>query len=144
VTRKISYAVARIKHGVQEKLHLGNLDARRDWGFAGDYVEAMWTMLQCEEPDDYVVATGETHSVGEFVARAFERAGLDWQKHVVIDETLFRPAEVDLLVGSPDKAKRALGWTPKVTFHGLVDMMVDADIALVGEELNGTAKRGRG
>jgi GDPmannose 4,6-dehydratase len=144
VTRKISYAVARIKHGVQDKLHLGNLDARRDWGFAGDYVDAMWAMLQCDEPDDYVVATGDTHSVGEFVERAFQRAGLEWQKHVVIDEALFRPAEVDLLVGNPDKAGRALGWKPKVTFHGLVDMMVDADIALVGEELNGTAKRGRG
>jgi len=144
VTRKISYAVARIKHGVQQKLHLGNLDARRDWGFAGDYVEAMWTMLQRDEPDDYVVATGETHSVGEFVERAFQRVGMDWKQHVVIDEALFRPAEVDLLVGSPEKAQRTLSWKPKVTFHGLVDMMVDADVALVAEELNGTAKRGRG
>jgi GDPmannose 4,6-dehydratase len=144
VTRKITYGVARIKHGVQDKLQLGNLDARRDWGFAGDYVEAMWQMLQQNDPDDYVVATGETHSVGEFVQRAFARAELDWQRHVVIDENLFRPAEVDLLVGSPAKAERVLGWKPRVTFHGLVDMMVDSDLALVGEEINGTAKRGRG
>ena len=144
MTRKITYAVARIKHGAQSKLQLGNLDARRDWGFAGDYVEAMWQMLQQNEPDDYVVATGETHSVGEFVERAFARAGLDWQRHVAVDETLFRPAEVDLLVGSPAKAERILGWKPRVTFHGLVDMMVDADLTLVADEINGTAKRGRG
>ncbi len=144
VTRKITYAVARIKHGAQSKLQLGNLDARRDWGFAGDYVEAMWQMLQQNEPDDYVVATGETHSVGEFVERAFARAGLDWQRYVAVDETLFRPAEVDLLVGSPGKAERILGWKPRVTFHALVDMMVDADLTLVADEINGTAKRGRG
>ena len=144
VTRKITYGVARIKHGLQAKLQLGNLDARRDWGFAGDYVDAMWKMLQQDEPDDYVIATGETHSVGEFVERAFARAGLDWQRHVAIDQSLFRPAEVDLLVGSPAKAERELGWHPEVTFHGLVDMMVDADIALVADERNGAAKRGRG
>ena len=144
VTRKISYAVARIKLGAQDKLQLGNLEARRDWGFAGDYVEAMWKMLQQDEPDDYVISTGETHSVGEFVERAFARAGLDSKRHVSIDENLFRPAEVDLLVGSPAKAERVLGWKPRVTFHGLVDMMVDADLSLVADELNGTAKRSRG
>jgi len=144
VTRKISYAVARIKLGAQDKLQLGNLEARRDWGFAGDYVEAMWQMLQQNEPDDYVISTGETHSVGEFVERAFARAGLDSKCHVAIDENLFRPAEVDLLVGSPAKAERVLGWKPRVTFHGLVDMMVDSDLALVADELNGTAKRSRG
>jgi GDPmannose 4,6-dehydratase len=144
VTRKISYAVARIKHGVQDNLALGNLEARRDWGFAGDYVEAMWQMLQQPEPDDFVVATGETHSVGEFVERAFTRTGLDWQKHVVVDDALLRPAEVDLLVGSPTKAEQTLGWKPKITFQGLVDMMVDADLALVADEMNGAAKRGRG
>jgi GDPmannose 4,6-dehydratase len=132
VTRKITDGVARIKHGLQNELRLGNLDAQRDWGFAGDYVEAMWLMLQQDEPGDYVVATGETHSVQEFCEIAFGRAGLDWAKHVVVDERFVRPAEVDLLLGDPTKAREVLGWTPKVTFRGLVEMMVDADLERIG------------
>jgi GDPmannose 4,6-dehydratase len=133
VTRKITRAVARIKAGLQEKLYLGNLDAKRDWGFAGDYVEAMWMMLQAEQPDDYVVATGETHTVREFVERAFARVELDWENHVEVDERYFRPTEVDLLIGDPSHARSKLGWQPKVAFEGLVDMMVDADVeALTG------------
>jgi GDPmannose 4,6-dehydratase len=128
VTRKITDGVARIKHGLQTELRLGNLDAQRDWGFAGDYVEAMWLMLQQDVPGDYVVATGETHSVQAFCEIAFERAGLDWQRHVVVDERFVRPAEVDLLLGDPAKAKQVLGWEPHVTFRGLVEMMVDADL----------------
>ncbi|HET6351625.1 MAG TPA: GDP-mannose 4,6-dehydratase [Coriobacteriia bacterium] len=135
VTRKITYAVARIKQGVQSELRLGNLDAKRDWGFAGDYVEGMWRMLQAETPDDYVLATGETHTVGEFVTEAFDRVGLDWEKYVVIDERFVRPAEVELLLGDPGKAKRELGWEPKTTFAGLVDMMVDADMELVAKQV---------
>jgi GDPmannose 4,6-dehydratase len=129
VTRKISHGVARIKHGLASELRLGNLQAKRDWGFAGDYVRAMWLMLQQEEPDDYVVGTGETHSVEEFVRTAFSHAGLDWRRHVVIDPQFHRPAEVDLLLGDPTKAQRVLGWTPQVTFEELVRMMVDADLA---------------
>ena len=136
VTRKISYGAARIKLGLQDKLHLGNLDARRDWGFAGDYVQAMWLMLQQDEPDDYIVATGETHSVEEFVQRAFTRAGLDWKDHVVIDQAFIRPAEVDLLVGDPSKAEKHLGWKPQLTFAGLVDCMVDADLEKVQHEID--------
>ena len=135
VTRKITHAVARIKHGVQNELRLGNTDAKRDWGFAGDYVEGMWLMLQQDEPGDYVLATGETHTVQEFVAEAFDRAGLDWEQHVVIDPRFVRPAEVDLLLGDPGKAKRELGWEPKTTFKGLVDMMVDADMELVARKV---------
>ena len=136
VTRKITYAVARIKGGVQSKLKLGNLEARRDWGYAADYVQAMWQMLQQPEPDDYVVATGETHSVKEFAEHAFKRVGLDdWEKYVEIDDALIRPAEVDLLVGDAAKARRVLGWKPSVTFNGLVDLMVDADVELVTEEI---------
>jgi GDPmannose 4,6-dehydratase len=131
VTRKISYGVARIKEGLGEKLHLGNLDSQRDWGFAGDYVKAMWLMLQQDEPDDYVVATGETHSVREFCEVAFARAGLDYNDHVVVDEKFFRPAEVDLLVGDPTKAKEKLGWQTEVDFKQLAELMVDADIELV-------------
>ncbi len=131
VTRKITKAVARIKHGLQDKLFLGNLDAKRDWGFAGDYVEAMWLMLQQEQPDDFVIATGECHTVREFVTEAFGYAGLDWQKYVEIDPRYFRPAEVDELRGDMSKAKRVLGWEPKVRFQELVQMMVDADLALV-------------
>jgi GDPmannose 4,6-dehydratase len=131
VTRKITDAAARIKHGLQTELRLGNLDAQRDWGFAGDYVEAMWLMLQQDEPGDYVVATGETHSVQEFCEIAFERAGLDWEKHVVIDERFVRPAEVDLLLGDPTKARDVLGWEPKVGFRQLAAMMVDADVKRV-------------
>jgi GDPmannose 4,6-dehydratase len=128
VTRKISDGVARIKTGLTRELRLGNLDARRDWGFAGDYVEAMWRMLQQEQPDDYVISTGETYSVREFCEAAFGYAGLDYRDHVIQDERFFRPAEVDLLVGNPEKAQRQLGWTPKVNFRQLVEMMVQADL----------------
>jgi len=129
VTRKISDGAARIKLGLQEKLHLGNLDARRDWGFAGDYVRAMWLMLQQEQPDDYVVATGRTHSVREFCRLAFAAVGLDYERYVVEDLRFMRPAEVDLLIGDPSKAKRLLGWLPEVTFEALVEQMVAADLA---------------
>ena len=128
VTRKVTDATARIKDGLLDKLHLGNLDARRDWGFAGDYVKAMWLMLQQEEPRDYVVATGETYSVQDLVSTAFEHAGLDWREHVVLDERFVRPAEVDLLIGSPAKAREEMGWEPEVGFRQLVTMMVDADL----------------
>jgi GDPmannose 4,6-dehydratase len=129
VTRKVTDGVARIKLGMTDTLALGNLDACRDWGFAGDYVRAMWLMLQQDEPDDYVVATGEAHSVKSLVEIAFAHAGLDWQKHVVTDPRFLRPAEVDHLIGNPDKAKTTLGWTPDVSFSQLVRMMVDADVA---------------
>lgn len=128
VTRKITRAIASIKYGLQDKLYLGNLDAKRDWGFAGDYVEAMWMMLQQEKPDDYVIATGETHSVREFLEEAFGYAGLDWKKHVEIDSRYFRPTEVELLIGDPSKAKKILCWEPKVKFKELVKMMVDSDM----------------
>jgi GDPmannose 4,6-dehydratase len=137
VTRKISYTVAKIKLGMADELRLGNLDAQRDWGFAGDYVEAMWLMLQQDQPDDYVVATGETHSVREFCELAFGRVDLDWEQYVKVDEKFFRPAEVDLLVGSPAKAKRQLGWEPTTSFPELVAMMVDADVALLSGDLKG-------
>jgi GDPmannose 4,6-dehydratase len=129
VTRKITHGVARIKHGLCDELRLGNLEAKRDWGFAGDYVRAMWLMLQQDEPDDYVVGTGETHSVEEFVRIAFDRAGLDWRRHVVIDPRFYRPAEVDLLLGDASKARRQLGWQPQMSFEEMVRTMVDADIA---------------
>jgi GDPmannose 4,6-dehydratase len=132
VTRKITHAVARIKAGLQKELRLGNLDARRDWGFAGDYVESMWRMLQHEAPDDYVVATGETHSVRDFCRNAFERADLNWEDHVVVDERFVRPAEVDVLMGDASKARKLLGWKPRLSFTELVHRMVDADLALVG------------
>jgi len=135
VTRKISHTAAKIKLGQAEELRLGNLDAQRDWGFAGDYVDAMWRMLQQDGPDDYVVATGETHPVREFCELAFDRVGLDWTKHVVVDEKFMRPAEVDLLVGAPEKAKRELGWEPTTSFPDLVHTMVDADIALLSGRL---------
>jgi GDPmannose 4,6-dehydratase len=128
VTRKISRAVARIKLGRQNKVFLGNLEARRDWGYAGDYVEAIWLMLQQPEPDDYVIATGETHSVRDFLDEAFGYVQLDWHKHVEIDPRYYRPTEVDLLLGDASKARRKLGWKPKVTFRQLVRMMVDADL----------------
>ena len=128
VTRKVTDGVARIKLGLAKELRMGNLDARRDWGFAGDYVRAMWSMLQQDEPDDYVIATGETHSVRELIEVAFGHVGLDWKKHVTLDQRFLRPAEVDLLIGSPEKAKAKLGWTPTVDFTGLVKMMVDADL----------------
>ena len=133
VTRKVTDAAARIALGLSSELRLGNLDAKRDWGFAGDYVEAMWLMLQQPEPDDYVIATGETHSVRELVEIAFARAGLEWQKHVVIDEKLVRPAEVDLLLGDAAKAREKLGWKPRVSFRELVERMVDADLARLRE-----------
>jgi GDPmannose 4,6-dehydratase len=120
--------VAAIKAGKQDKLFLGNLDAKRDWGFAGDYVEAMWLMLQADKPDDYVVATNETHSVKEFCQIAFNHVGLDWEKYVEVSEKYFRPAEVDLLIGDPAHAKKQLKWEPKVSFEELVKMMVDADL----------------
>jgi GDPmannose 4,6-dehydratase len=128
VTRKVSDAVARIKHGLATELRLGNLDARRDWGYAGDFVDAMWRMLQQQEPKDYVIGTGETHSVGELVEVAFSHAGLDWRKYVVQDPAFMRPAEVDLLQADPRRAREELGWTPTVTFDELVRMMVDADL----------------
>ena len=128
VTRKVTDGVARIKLGLSDKLMLGNRDACRDWGFAGDYVRAMWQMLQQDQPDDYVVATGKAHSVQELVEVAFAHVGLDWQKHVGVDERFLRPAEVDHLIGDPSKARTQLGWEPTVDFKGLVTMMVDADI----------------
>ena len=127
--RKVSFSVAAIKLGLQERLALGNLEAQRDWGFAQDYVRAMWLMLQQDEPGDYVVATGETHSVREFCQIAFEHAGLDWEAHVDVDERFFRPAEVDLLIGDASKARSTLGWKPEVSFDELVRMLVDADLA---------------
>jgi GDPmannose 4,6-dehydratase len=135
VTRKISYHVARIKLGMGTELRLGNLESQRDWGFAGDYVEAMWRMLQQDVPDDYVVATGETHSVREFCELAFDHVGLRWEDHVVIDERFFRPAEVDLLVGDAAKARGTLGWAPRTSFPELVRMMVDADLDLLSGRL---------
>jgi GDPmannose 4,6-dehydratase len=135
VTRKISHSVASIKLGTQDTLTLGNLDAKRDWGFAGDYVEAMWLMLQQDEPEDYVIATGATHSVRDFVAAAFAHVGIqDWQRYVKTDERFMRPAEVDLLIGDASKAARNLGWRPKVTFEQLVAMMVDNDLREVARE----------
>lgn len=134
VTRKITRAAGRIKCGLQKKLYLGNLDAQRDWGFAGDYVEMMWMMLQQQTPDDYIVATGETHAVREFCEKAFARLDLDYNDFVEIDPRYFRPAEVDLLLGDPAKAKKQLGWVPKVSFDALVDMMVDTDLELARRE----------
>ena len=131
VTRKISHGAARIALGRESELRLGNLDAKRDWGFAGDYVEAMWRMLQQDEPGDFVVCTGETHSVREFCQAAFGHLGLDWEAYVVVDEEFIRPAEVDLLVGDASRATKVLGWSPTVDFEGLVTMMVDADMALL-------------
>ena len=137
VTRKITRAVTRIKAGLQEKLYLGNLEAKRDWGYAREYVEAMWLMLQQDQPDDFVIATGETHSVEEFLNEAFSYLDLDWHKYVELDPKYLRPAEVDLLIGDASKASKALGWEPKVTFKDLVRLMVDADMALVHKEDQG-------
>ena len=141
VTRKITRAVARIKAGMQDKLYLGTLDARRDWGYAPEYVEAMWLMLQKDEPDDFVIATGESHSVREFVERAFDRAGLDPERHVEIDPRYFRPAEVDFLCGDPSKAGQELGWKAQTSFEDLVDLMVDGDIRLLQDEQAGRLVR---
>jgi len=141
VTRKITRAVAQIKAGLQKKLYLGNLDAKRDWGYAREYVEAMWLMLQQEAPDDYVIATGETHSVEEFLNEAFSRAGLNWRDYVEIDSKYLRPAEVDLLIGDASKAKSVLGWKPTVSFTGLVHLMVDADMeALTRRDQTGESR----
>jgi GDPmannose 4,6-dehydratase len=129
VTRKVTNGVARIRAGLADSLALGNLDSQRDWGFAGDYVQAMWLMLQQDQADDYVISTGKTHSVGQLVEVAFGHAGLDWRKHVKVDPAFLRPAEVDLLIGNSSKAGQMLGWTPKVDFEGLIRMMVDADLA---------------
>jgi GDPmannose 4,6-dehydratase len=134
VSRKITRAATRIKLGLQQKLYMGNLDARRDWGYARDYVEAMWLMMQAEEPDDYVIATGETHSVKEFLEEAFGLLDLDWREHVEIDPRYFRPAEVDLLLGDSTKARTILGWEPKVGFNELVRIMVDSDLKLAERE----------
>ena len=134
VTRKVTRAAAQIKLGLKDKLYLGNLEAKRDWGFAGDYVEAMWLMLQQDKPDDFVVATGETYSVREFVEKVFAKLDLDYNKHVVVDKRYFRPTEVDVLLGDATKAKKILGWQPKVTFDKLVDMMIAADLELAKKE----------
>lgn len=134
VTRKITRAATRIKLGLQEKLYLGNLDAKRDWGFAGDYVEAMWKMLQVDEPDDYVIATGETHSVKEFLEEVFSYLDMDWRQYVQIDPKYYRPTEVDLLLGDSSKARKILEWEPKVNFKRLVKMMVDSDMEQAGDE----------
>lgn len=139
VTRKISHTVAKIKLGKATELRLGNLDAKRDWGFAGDYVDAMWRMLQNDEPEDYVICTGTTHSVREFCEQAFSHVGLNWEDHVVIDDAFMRPAEVDLLVGDAKKAADELGWIPETSFPDLVRMMVDADLALLEGRLRGLA-----
>jgi len=140
VTRKISDGVARIYHGQQDELRLGNLDAKRDWGFAGDYVEAMWMMMQQKQPDDFVIGTGETHTVREFCELAFGAAGLDWEKYVKVDPQFLRPAEVNLLLADPAKAKKALGWKPKASFKQLVKMMVESDIDLVAREMKSRGK----
>ena len=134
VTRKITRAAARIKLGLQDKLFLGNLEAKRDWGFAGDYVEAMWMMLQQDKPDDYVIATGETHSVREFAEQVFRKLDLDYEKYVIIDKRYFRPAEVDVLLGDPTKARKHLGWQPRIGFEALIDMMVAADMESAEKE----------
>ena len=134
VTRKITRAATRIKMGLQDKLYLGNLEAKRDWGFAGDFVEAMWLILQQDKPDDYVIATGENHSVREFVEKVFKKLGLDYEEYVAIDQRYFRPTEVDVLLGDSTKAQKKLGWKPKVTFDQLIDMMVEADLELAKKE----------
>jgi GDPmannose 4,6-dehydratase len=141
VTRKITRALARIKAGLQDKVYLGNLEAKRDWGYAPDYAEAMWMMLQAPEPEDYVVATGETHSVREFLETAFTHAGLDWEPHVEIDKRYFRPAEVDVLLGDASKAREKLGWEPKTRFDALVRLMVDADMSELEDQLAGKVIR---
>src|SRR5215475_8948240 len=141
VTRKISDGVARIKLGQAKELRLGNLEAKRDWGFAGDYVRAMWLMLQQEEADDYVIGTGETHSVEEFVRIAFDHAGLDWEKHVIVDPQFYRPAEVDLLLADPTKAHQVLGWKREASFEHLVHMMVDSDVAALSRTMHGPRRK---
>ncbi len=134
VTRKITHGVALIKLGREKKLHLGNLDARRDWGYAGDFVRAMWLMLQQEEAEDYVIATGIDRTIGDFCRAAFEHVGLDWEEHVVVDPKFFRPAEVNILLGDGTKAKEKLGWEPEISFEEMVQMMVDRDLEVVAEK----------
>jgi GDPmannose 4,6-dehydratase len=134
VTRKITRAATRIKLGLQQKLYLGNLDAKRDWGYAGDYVEAMWLMLQHDQPDDYVIALGETYSVREFLEKVFQKLDMDYQEYVEIDSKYFRPTDVNILLGNATKARKVLGWRPKVGFDDLVDMMVEADMELAKKE----------
>jgi GDPmannose 4,6-dehydratase len=141
VTRKITRAVARIKAGIQDKVYLGNLKSKRDWGYAPEYVEAMWLMLQQDDADDYVVATGESHTPQEFAELAFDHAGLDWERYVEVDEEYYRPAEVDHLLGDASKARRELGWEPRTGFADLVRLMVDADVALLEDELSGRLVR---
>ncbi|HKV05087.1 MAG TPA: GDP-mannose 4,6-dehydratase [Candidatus Acidoferrales bacterium] len=141
VSRKITRAVARIRQGLQQKLYLGNLDARRDWGYAPEYVEGMWRMLQQAQPEDYVLATGETHSVREFVELAFAQAGLDWRRHVEVDPEYYRPTEIDCLLGDASKARKKLGWAPRTTFQSLVRVMVEADVQSLEESLTGQAER---
>jgi len=135
VTRKITHTAAQIKLGIAQEIRLGNLQSKRDWGYAGDFVRAMWLMLQQPTPDDYVIGTGETHTVQEFVEIAFDCLGLDWRRHVVVDPLLYRPAEVDLLLADAAKARAVLGWQPQVTFRELVHMMVDSDLALLRSQL---------
>jgi len=141
VSRKITRAVARIKAGIQDRLYLGNLDARRDWGYAPEYVGAMWMMLQQEQPDDFVIATGQSHSVKEFAELAFDHAGLDWERHTLVDPRYYRPSEVDYLLGDASKAKEVLGWEPETSFEDLVRLMVDADVKLLDDELAGRLVR---
>ncbi len=141
VTRKITRALAGIKAGTQKKLYLGNLDSKRDWGYAPEYVEAMWMMLQQETPDDYVIGTGESHSPREFLDEAFGYLGMDWKQYVEIDPRYFRPTEVDFLMSDPSKARQQLGWAPKIKFHELVRIMVDADLELIGEDCPGEGKK---
>jgi len=141
VSRKITRALARILHGLQDKLYLGNLEAERDWGYAPEYVEGMWRMLQQDEPEDYVLATGETHSVEEFVEVAFAHAGLDWRRHVEVDPQYYRPTEIDCLLGDASKARRKLGWAPQTKFRDLVRIMAEADLRLLEESLNGQTER---
>ncbi len=143
VTRKVTDAAARIKLGLQDELRMGNLDAKRDWGYALDYVEMMWMMLQQDEPDDYVIASGETHSVQELVEVAFDYAGLDWEKYVKIDPRFVRPADVELLIGNPAKAKEKLGWEPRVSFHEMIRMMYDSDLRIVQEQIESTKRAER-
>jgi GDPmannose 4,6-dehydratase len=141
VTRKITRALARVQAGLQDKLYLGNLDAQRDWGYAPDYTDAMWRVLQADEPDDFVIATGEMHSVRDFLDAASEHLGLDWEKFVEIDPRYYRPAEVDALCGDASKAREKLGWEPTVTFKELVQLMVDDDVKLLEDELAGRSVR---
>ena len=140
MTRKITRAVAHILAGLQDKLYLGNLEAKRDWGYAKEYVEAMWLMLQQEKPDDYVIATNETHSIREFLDVAFGHVGLDWKNYVEIDPRYYRPAEVELLIGDYSKAKKRLGWSPRITFLELAKLMVDADVKLLKDHQEGKIK----